>query len=124
MNSIEKAGSLLLIARLNLDDAMVELKASGELSFEKYRDLREDVSMLEDVAQKMREIIESTRTTGSNLLSEAIEGRILSALNMKQELELFIDDVTPFVCIIDLCGALESIEAADTVPELERMFCQ
>jgi len=123
MNSIEQAGNLLLIAKLDLDDAMVELKASGELSFEKYEGFREDVSMLEDVAQKVRAIIDSARTNGSNLPVEAIEDRVRSVLNLKQELEFFIDDVTPYVRIIDLCGALESIEAADTVPELERMFC-
>jgi hypothetical protein len=123
MNSVEQAGNLLLTAKLDLDDAMVELMASGELSFEKYEGLREDVSMLVDVAQKVRAIIDSARTNGSNLPVEAIEDRVRSVLNLKQGLQFFIDDVTPYVRIIDLCGALESIEAADTVPELERMFC-
>ena|ERR1039458_5195222 len=124
MNPIEQAGNILLTAKLDLDDAMVELKASGELSFEKYEDFGEEVSVLEDVAQKVRAIIDSARTIGSNLPIDALEDRVRSVLNMKQELELFIDDVTPYVRIIDLCGALESIEAADTVPELERMFCR
>jgi hypothetical protein len=122
MNPIEQAGNILLTAKLDLDDAMVELKASGELSFEKYEDFGEEVSVLEDVAQKVRAIIDSARTNGSNLPIDAIEDRVRSVLNLKQELELFIDDVTPYVRIIDLCGALGSIEAADTVPELERMF--
>jgi hypothetical protein len=124
MNPIEQAGNILLTAKLDLDDAMVELKASGELSFEKYEDFGEEVSVLEDVAQKVLAIIDSARTNGSNLPIDALEDRVRSVLNMKQELELFIDDVTPYVRIIDLCGALESIEAADTVPELERMFCR
>jgi hypothetical protein len=123
MSSIEQARKLLLIAKLDREDAMVELKASGKLSFEKYEGFREDVSMLEDAAQKLQAIIDSARTNGSNLPVEAIEDRIRSVLNLKQELEFFIDDVTPYVRIIDLCSALESIEAADTVPELERMFC-
>ena len=123
MSSIEQARKLLLIAKLDREDAMVELKASGKLSFEKYEGFREDVSMLEDAAQKLQAIIDSARTNGSNLPVEAIEDRIRSVLNLKQELEFFIDDVTPCVRIIDLCSALESIEAADTVPELERMFC-
>jgi hypothetical protein len=124
MNPIEQAGNILLTAKLDLADAMVELKASGELSFERYEDFGEEVSVLEDVAQKVRAIIDSARTNGSNLTIDAIEDRVRSVLNLKQELELFIDDVTPYVRIIDLCGALESIEAADTVPELERMFCR
>ena len=124
MNPIEQAGNILLTAKLDLDDAMVELKASGELSFEKYEDFGEEVSVLEDVVQKVLAIIDSARTNGSNLPIDALEDRVRSVLNMKQELELFIDDVTPYVRIIDLCGALESIEAADTVPELERMFCR
>jgi hypothetical protein len=123
MNAIEKAGSLLLTAKLDLDEAMVELKASGELSFEMYENFREEVSILENIAQKMRAIIDGAHTNGSNLAVEAIEDRIRSVLSLKRELEIFIDDVTPYVCIIDLCGALESIEAADSVPELERMFC-
>jgi hypothetical protein len=124
MNPIERAGNLLLTAKLDLDDAMVELKASGELSFETYEGFGEDVSMLEDVAEKVQVIIDSARTNGSNLPVDAIEDRVRSVLSLKQKLEIFIDDITPFVRITDLCGALESIEAADTVPELERMFCQ
>lgn len=123
MNSIEQAGNLLLTAKLDLDDAMVELKASGELSFEKYEDFREDVSMLQDVAQKVRAIIDSARTNGDSRPVEVVEDRVRSVLNLKKELESFIDDVTPYVRINDLCGALESIEAADTIRELERMFC-
>ena len=123
MNPIERAGNLLLTAKLDLDDAMDELKASGELSFETCEGFGEDVSMLEDVAQKVRAILDSARTNGSNLPVDAIEDRVRSVLNLKHELETFIDDITPFVRITDLCGALESIEAADTVPELERMFC-
>jgi len=124
MNSIEQAGNLLLTAELDLDDAMVELKANGELSFEKYEDLRDAVSMLEDVAQKVQTIINSDCTNGDNLPVEAIEDRLRSVLNVKQQLEYLIDDVTPYVRITDLCDVLESIEAADIVPELERMFCQ
>jgi hypothetical protein len=123
MNPIERAGNLLLTAKLDLDDAMDELKASGDLSLETYEGFGEDVSMLEDVAQKVRAILDSARTNGSNLPVDAIEDRVRSVLNLKHELETFIDDITPFVRITDLCGALESIEAADTVPELERMFC-
>jgi hypothetical protein len=122
MNPIEKAGNMLLTAKLDLDDATVELKASGELSFETYEDIREDVSELEDVAQKVRAIIGNTRSNGSNLPVDAIEYRVRSMLNLKRVLETFIDDVTPYVRIIDLCEALESIEAADSVPELERLF--
>jgi hypothetical protein len=122
-NSIERARNLLSTARLDRDDAMAELKAKRTLSFEKYEGFRGDVSMLEDAAQKLQAIIDSARTNGSNLPLEAIEDRVRSVLKLKQELEFFIDDVTPYVRIIDLCGALESIEAADTVPELERMFC-
>jgi archaellum component FlaC len=112
-----------LTAKLDLDDAMDELKASRELSFETYEGFGEDVSMLEDVAQKVRAILDSARTNGSNLPVDAIEDRVRSVLNLKHELETFIDDISPLVRITDLCAALESIEAADTVPELERMFC-
>lgn len=124
MNPIERAGNLLLTAQLDLDNAMDELKASGEISFETYEGFGEDVSMLEDVAQKVRAIIGTACTSGSNLAVDTIKDRVRSVLNLKQKLEIFIDDITPFVRITDLCGALESIEAADTVPELERMFCR
>jgi len=123
MNSIERAGNLLLTARLDLDDAKVELKTSGGLSFEKYESLREDMSILEDVARKVRALMDSARINGGNLSFEAVEGRVHSVLDLKQELESFTDDIAPYVRIVDLSGALESIEAADSVPELERMFC-
>ena len=123
MNPIERAGNLLMTTELDLDDAMVELKKTGEVSFETYEGFGEDVSMLGDVAQKVEAIIENARINGRNQPVDAIEDRVRSVLSMKRKLEMFIDDITPFVRIIDLCGALESIEAADTVPELERMFC-
>jgi len=122
MNPIERIGNLLQIAKIDVNDAMFELKATGELSFDKYEGIREHVPMLEDAAQRVQTIIDSASINGSNLPVEALEDQLRSVLSLKLELEFFIDDVTPFVRIIDLGGALESIEAADAVPELERMF--